>query len=121
MAYSQRFPTPSHTLPRWHSSTDYGDRLRRTLSDLVGDPQALMCAGVDRDEMPRLRHLRALVGAAVGHLRAQGLPPERMLIEMKRIVTPILAKGRTRVDAYGPAGPLMRRIVRWCVEAYYAG
>jgi hypothetical protein len=119
MAYSQRFPTPSHTLPRWRSSTDHGDPLRRTLSDLVRDPQGLMRAGLDRDEAPQLRHLRGLIGAAVGHLRAQGLPPERMLVEMKRIMMPILARGRTRVDAYGPAGPLMQRIVRWCVEAYY--
>ena len=111
-------PSPRY-LPRLRSSPDKRDRLRRALSDVLAkEPEAIAYAGLDGQVSPRLRRLRAMVGLEVQSLRAQGLPPERMLVEMKNLVLPVLAMGRVTRHAYGT---LMLRIVRWCAEAYYAG
>jgi|HubBroStandDraft_6_1064221.scaffolds.fasta_scaffold22777_5 hypothetical protein len=112
-------PSPRYLLPRLPSSLDNRDRLRRALFDVLAkEPEAIAYAGLDGQSSAGLRRLRAFVGIEVQTLRAQGLPPERMLVEMKDLVLPVLAMGRVTRHAYGA---LMLRIVRWCAEAYYAG
>lgn len=84
------------------------------------EPGAIRRAALDGHLSFRLSRVRALVYAEVNALRGQGLAPERMLIEMKSVVMPVLAVGRIRCDQYGPAEALMSRIVLWCAQAYYA-
>jgi hypothetical protein len=63
--------------------------------------------------------LRDAVCEQVVHLRGQGEPPERVLVEIKREIQ----EAQTRVNA--PRGDdtalrcLTDQVVRWCIEAYY--
>jgi hypothetical protein len=119
MSVGSSSPSPRYLLPRLRSPLDNRDRLRRALSEvLTKEPEAIAYAGLDGLVSARLRRLRAIVGIEVESLRAQGLPPERMLVEMKNLVLPVLGMGRLTRHT---SGALMLRIVRWCAEAYYAG
>jgi len=68
-----------------------------------------------------LAELRDAVREQVAHLRDQGEPPERVLVEIKRE----LQESQTRTGA--PRGDeqalraLADQVVRWCIEAYYRG
>jgi hypothetical protein len=119
MSLGSSSPSPRYLLPRLRSSLDNRDQLRRALSDVLAkELEAFAYEGVNGQVSATLRALRAMVDIEVQSLRAQGLPPERMLVEMKDLVLPVLAMGRVTRHAYGA---LMLRIVRWCAEAYYAG
>lgn len=69
--------------------------------------------------------LRDAVRDQVQHLRSQGEPPERVLVEIKRE----LAESLTRTAGVGAAGTtlgdeqdvrtVIDQVVRWCIEAYY--
>jgi hypothetical protein len=64
-----------------------------------------------------LAQLRAATTMQVCALRARGEPPERML----RAVKTMLCDALTLEGWMHPAAvePLMRRVVRWSIEAYY--
>nr|ASV46937.1 hypothetical protein [uncultured bacterium] len=59
--------------------------------------------------------LRASVTAYVRHLRADGAPPERMLVLVKAAVSESAPPELDPVEAHA----LMEDVVRWSVEAYY--
>ncbi len=122
MSLGSNSPSPRYLLPRLDASRDNRDRIRQALADVLTlEPEAITSAALDGLSSPTLRRLRGFIRIEVESLRARGLPPERMLIEMKSVLLPVLAMGRIRYDQYGPADALMHRIVRWCAEAYYAG
>ena len=60
--------------------------------------------------------LRDTVAALAASERAKGVPPERMLIELKNMV---LEVEDDRLDV-ALARSLMDDVVRWGIEAYYA-
>jgi hypothetical protein len=66
-----------------------------------------------------IAELRAAVSEQVVHLRDQGEPPERVLVEIKRE----LQEAQTRTGAARGDEPALRaltdQVVRWCIEAYY--
>ena len=81
---------------------------------------AIRLAGVGGDDAG-LAELRDAVREQVIHLRGQGEPPERVLVEIKRE----LQESQTRTGAPRSDEPAMRaladQVVRWCIEAYYRG
>jgi hypothetical protein len=60
--------------------------------------------------------LRAAVTVLVRALRAENLPPEAVLVRVKRIA----AAAGLRGDGGDEPAELLTDIVRWSVEAYYA-
>jgi hypothetical protein len=68
-----------------------------------------------------LAELRDAVREQVIHLRDQGEPPERVLVEIKRELQESQTRtGVPRVDELALRG-LADQVVRWCIEAYYRG
>lgn len=61
--------------------------------------------------------LRVSIGAYVCRLRAEEVPPERMLISVKALVRDAMPH---ELDA-GDAHDLMEDAVRWSIVAYYQG
>ena len=59
--------------------------------------------------------LRASVSAYVRHLRADGVPSEKMLVLVKTVVREATPP---ELDAY-EARALMEAVVRWSVDAYF--
>jgi hypothetical protein len=51
--------------------------------------------------------LRGSLCSYVGALKANGVPPERMLTEVKRLLGPTLPSS------------LVEQAVKWCIEEYY--
>ena len=106
---------------RLRSRPSNRDRLRRAIAAILArDPGLLTRAALNDHLDHQLARVRRLVCAEVIALRSVGMPPERMLVEMKDLLLPLLALGRTRRDRYGPADVFMSQIVRWCAQAYYA-
>ena len=68
-----------------------------------------------------LAELRDAIREQVLHLRSQGEPPERVLVEIKRE----LQEAQVRTAAPRGDEPALRaltdQVVRWCIEAYYRG
>jgi hypothetical protein len=79
---------------------------------------ALRLVGPDGDTAG-IAELRDAVREQVWHLRSQGEPPERVLVEIKREIQ----EAQTRVNAPRGDEPVLRtlteQVVRWCIEAYY--
>ncbi|HWZ60198.1 MAG TPA: hypothetical protein VNW46_14570 [Gemmatimonadaceae bacterium] len=79
---------------------------------------AIRLAGPGGDDAG-LIELRDAVREQVAHLRDQGEPPERVLVEIKRE----LQESQVRTGV--PRGDdqafrtLSDQVVRWCIEAYY--
>ncbi len=93
-------------------------RERRAHSHTVVARSEALAAATERvlHESAALRaQLRASVTAYVHHLKADGLPPERMLILVKSVV---LDASPAALDV-DDARRLMDDVVRWSVEAYY--
>jgi hypothetical protein len=81
---------------------------------------AIRLATVDGDEAG-IAELRAAISEQVLHLRGQGEPPERVLVEIKRE----LQEAQTRTGVGRGDDQALRaltdQVVRWCIQAYYRG
>jgi hypothetical protein len=77
---------------------------------LVWSEAFLRDSSVDRDQ------LRAVVSKLARVERAQGVPPEKMLVLMKAI----LRNANTGTLAWDEARALTQDIILWSIEAYYA-
>jgi cell division protein ZapA (FtsZ GTPase activity inhibitor) len=114
-------PQPSTTASTVPASS--GSRVRRprlSSGALRRLDIALRLAGPDGDEAG-IAELRDAVCEQVMHLRAQGEPPERVLVEIKREIQ----EAQTRVNTPRGDEPALRtltdQVVRWCIDAYYRG
>ncbi len=105
------------TVERAHAAALTARQRRAESRTVVAWSEALAAANerVLQESASLGAQLRASVTAYVHHLRADGLPPERMLVLVKSAVhdaTPAALD----VDE---ARRLMEDVVRWSVEAYY--
>jgi hypothetical protein len=66
-----------------------------------------------------MAELRDAVREQVTHLRSQGEPPERVLVEIKREIQEALTRVNAPRDDEFALRPLTDQVVRWCIEAYY--
>jgi len=62
--------------------------------------------------------LRARVCEFVAHLRSQSLPPEAVLIRLKRVLADRLGAMRDLPTIFVRSA-LNEQIIRWCIEEYY--
>jgi hypothetical protein len=62
-----------------------------------------------------LAQLRASITVHVCRLRDEGVPPERMLPQVKVLVRETMASE----DWQDPSDTLLAQVVRWSIEAYY--
>jgi len=68
-----------------------------------------------------LTELREAVREQVLHLRGQGEPVDRVLVEIKREIQEAQARvGPTRGEL-ATTGALAEQVVRWCLNAYHRG
>jgi hypothetical protein len=111
-------PTGSSSIPA--PSVTRARRPRLSSGALRRLDIALRLVGPDGDATG-LAELRDAVREQVTHLRAQGEPPERVLVEIKRE----MQEAQIRVNAPRGDEPPLRtltdQVVRWCIEAYYRG
>lgn len=113
--------SPGRDFSRLRASASNRDQLCEAISDMVErDPGAITRAMTDGHLGDRLWRIRTLIRCEVLTLRAQGTAPERMLVEMKKVLVPMVTIGQLRRDGCGAADALMSQMVRWCVEAYYS-
>jgi hypothetical protein len=81
--------------------------------------RALRRAAQDQEpsaELVRLlAQLRASITVHVGRLRDDGVPPERMLPQVKVLVQETMAAEGWQ----DPSNTLLAQVVRWSIEAYY--
>lgn len=95
-------------------------RLKTRFRAPLGDAAAHQGAAGDEDAdalTGLLAELRAGTTVQVCALRARGVPPERVLCEVKTSFRDAMA-----AEGWGDPRamePLMRRVVRWSIEAYY--
>jgi hypothetical protein len=59
--------------------------------------------------------LREAVCDCVAQLRAQGVPPERVLARLKALTRETIAAGTPRREAE----ERVARVAQWCIRAYY--
>jgi hypothetical protein len=74
---------------------------------------------------PARDDLRADVWAYVDHLKAEGWPPERVSVAVKRVAhdavfhPSALSVTRTRSSGLATTDALFGEMVGWCIERYY--
>ncbi len=76
--------------------------------------RALVGASSTMSEAPGLREA---VCGYVGELKAQGDPPERVLVKLKRLVHDALPAG----DSLREPSTILGEVVTWCIDEYYRG
>lgn len=111
-------PRASSLTPQSGPATTASRRPRLSSGALRRLDVALRLVGPDCDAAG-IAELRDAVHEQVWHLRSQGEPPERVLVEIKREIQ----EAQTRVNAPRGDEPVLRtlteQVVRWCIEAYY--
>lgn len=79
------------------------------------DDQQVPEAGPSPELVRLLAQLRASITVHVRRLRDEGAPPERTLVEVKRLM-----REAESTEAHSEEmGFLMTEVVRWSIEAYY--
>jgi hypothetical protein len=115
-------PSSDREIPR----TVATDAMRRTIAEVwAADAQRRRAAALalgehvqaepSPDVLQRLAELRASVGLYVARLRAEGLPPERVLACVKTVVW----ESESPRGSLAASNELMAQVVRWTIEAYF--
>ena len=81
------------------------------------DARLVRAAGAASASDEASSELHAAVCEYVAQLKAQRLPPERVVVAVKQALTRAgLPRYRKPLDVF-----LIERAVRWCIEEYYRG
>jgi hypothetical protein len=104
-----------------HHDTIAPDEIIRALADVVGtEPGPLDVRALYRTPLPGLGPLDRLEHALrryVGRLRAHGVPPEAVVVHVKRTVRDVLPSRTPEWSAY----LLTEAVVQWSIDAYDSG
>jgi hypothetical protein len=75
----------------------------------------------DTADLAELAELRGAVQAYVARLKAAGAPPESVVVAVKAATASGALLAWQSQDSRREATALTKRVVRWSVQAYYAG